>query len=604
VLLLIVSIGLPFLLLSSTTPLLQRWVSLQDSSISPYRLYALSNGGSLLALLTYPFLVEPVLGLHSQSLLWSLLYVGFVAGACWCGIILYRSAPVPQLKPCNSDEHCPTSISLVHPDESPSFRTRLLWLLLSGCGVLLLVATTNQMTQDLAPVPFLWLLPLSVYLLSFIICFHRDRWYDRRVWTIPLFISLIAALFLLFEGPSLDIRIQIVVYAMTLFFCCMVCHGELARLKPKPRHLTAFYLFMALGGSIGGLFVPLGAPKVFGCYWEYHSSLFATYLLFTLCVLLEKGILQYLLRHPIRTSAFVTGACVLGMALLLHIKESSEGAITSSRNFYGVLKVHERGRDTPDWRRYLWLGQVKQGGQQLQIEKRRQTTVYYGPESGLAVAAHYYPQYASTGILKVSERPRGLHIGAVGLGVGTVAAYGRYGDTIRFYEINPEVVRIAQKYFTYLLDSPARVDIVLGDARMSMERELVNGHSQGFDILVLDAFNSDAVPMHLLTREAFELYWQHLKPNGILAVHTSTFHLDLKQVVLGIAEALHKKALVRINRPNRLNSINWSEWVLVTNNETFLNDPRVDSYASSWTSRKASHVVWTDDYGNLLDVVQ
>ncbi|GJL65884.1 MAG: hypothetical protein NPIRA05_08550 [Nitrospirales bacterium] len=601
VFLLLLSVGIPFLLLATTGPLLQRWISLHRSGTNPYRMYALSNIGSLLALLSYPFFVEPFVDLAEQTVAWSAGYVLFVISTGWCAMTVYRTSPVHLLSIDTQERNCSQRSSAVCED-LPLPRTRCLWLALSTCGSLMLLATTNHMTMDIAPVPFLWILPLSLYLLSFIMCFHGEQSYNRRIWSLTFFVYMTAAFVILFEGVSVNIGIQIFVFSFTLLTCSMICHGELARLKPNPEHLTSFYIIIASGGALGGIIVNVVAPTVFDTYWEYPLGLLMTYALFVVCVLLEQSNRPAGSWSRKQWVALLAGGVIVCVTFGLYVRQEQDGLIASSRNFYGVLRVYEYGAGTDDWERYLYHGQLMHGRQWLAEERQGYPTGYFGRRSGTGVAALYHPNRLAGGM--ALEKGAGLHIGVVGLGVGTVAAYGQSGDTIRFYEINPDVPRVAKEYFSYLQDIPARVDTVLGDARISMERELAQGGSQRFDMLLLDAFNSDAVPMHLMTKEAFALYWQHLKPDGILVVHISAVHVDLNPVVRGLATLFNKHAIRMTNTRERRAGVNWSESVLVTSNQEFLDNPEVQSRTNPRRGSKPETVIWTDDFSNVLEVIK
>jgi hypothetical protein len=457
----------------------------------------------------------------------------------------------------------------------------------------MLLATTSRITQDVAPIPFLWVLPLSLYLISFVICFDSERWYDRRVWTPVLYLLSLTSGFLLLQGPYVDLVVQVAVYAMTMFAGCMVCHGELARLKPDPRRLTSFYLTVAAGGAAGGLLVTLIAPLVFRDYWEFHVGILGTFMLLTWSVFRAQRV-----RPRWQWAAASIGVVLVGIVFGSHLLRTRVNLIASERSFYGVLKVYEFDEETPRWRRQLLHGRLEHGAQLLTGTRRTQPTSYYGPQSGMALAIEAMRQARSRAGVA------GLRIGAVGLGVGTVSAYARRGDAIRYYEIDPEVVRLSESHFSFRTDSEAREELVLGDARVSLEQELAEEKSQAFDVLVLDAFASDAVPVHLLTREAFDVYWRHLAPDGILAVHVSAIHLDLEPVVRGLARPAGKQTVRIINNADSKAAVAWSDWVLVTVNQVFLNSEDVARAASRGSSPPRAAVVWTDDHSNLLPLLR
>ena len=580
------SAGLPYLLVASASPLLQRWFTLERSAVSPYRLYAVSNLGSLMGLLTYPFLLEPLVGLRAQHILWSAGYLLFLGVAGWCAWGVFRNAR-------NDAAPIPTPTKPTPTADAPPATTRLLWLTLSAWGSVLLLATTSRITQDVAPIPFLWVLPLSLYLISFVICFDSERWYDRRVWTPALYVLSLTSGFLLLRGPYVDLLVQVAVYAMTMFAGCMVCHGELARLKPDPRRLTSFYLTVAAGGAAGGLWVTLIAPLVFRDYWEFHLGILGTFVLLAWSLFRAQGV-----RSRRQWAAASIGVVLIGILLGSHLQQTRVNLIAGERSFYGVLKVYEVDRETPYWGRQLFHGGLEHGAQLLAGDRRTQPTSYYGPHSGMALAIEAMRETRSR------EDNGGLRIGAVGLGVGTVSAYARSGDSIRYYEIDPEVVRLSESHFSFRRDSEATEELVLGDARVSLERELADGNPQAFDLLVLDAFASDAVPLHLLTREAFEVYWRHLARDGIIAVHVSAIHLDLEPVVRGLARLADKQSVRIINVRDRDAAVKWSDWVLVTGNRTFLDRKDVAQAASRWSFRPRAAVVWTDDHSNLLPLLR
>jgi len=597
VLLLLVTIGAPFLVLSASGPLLQHWFNRVHPTKSPYRLYALSNLGSLLGLVSYPFFVEPLLGLDAQTLLWSAGYGLYAIICAWGAIPLFRLATQP-----GSTEN-PTDLE----GNSRRLPERLLTLALAACGSIVLLASTNQICRDIAAIPFLWILPLSLYLISFILCFDHPRWYNRRVWGPVLLISLSAVVYLLHQDYDADVEmnlyLQIFIYSGALFACCMTCHGELVRLKPPATYLTSFYLIVALGGALGGVFVNLIAPILFKGYWEFHGALVATVALFGFCLFrkMEPTPSPLVLLY----GKIVWAGCIGALAgfLSLHILQQEKSSILTTRNFYGVLRVNETDIGTKWATRSLYHGRITHGEQFLTPLQRAYPRLYYGPHSGISLAIRRHPKQLGSNILEDSTQQGSLHVGGIGLGVGTIATYSRPGDTYRFYEINPEVDRIAKEYFTYLQDGKGVQQVVIGDGRISLERELMNDDRQLFDILAVDAFSGDSIPMHLLTREAFALYWEHLQPGGILALHISNLHLDFSPVVRTLAKELGKRAVWIKDAGVQQRGTSYSDWVLVTSNETFLKDPFVYSRIEPWSTLKLKEILWTDDYSNLFRIV-
>ncbi|HOQ05410.1 MAG TPA: fused MFS/spermidine synthase [Anaerohalosphaeraceae bacterium] len=570
-----VCIGLPYFLLSSTGPLLQSWICRIEPGFIPYRLYALSNIGSLLALISYPFVFEPVFSRQQQAILWSFLFLFYATSCIICALILFLNAPSSQNpSPKNRD-----TVSL-------SFSNYLLWLSLPAVASTLLLAVTEKITQDIAVVPFLWILPLSIYLLSFIICFDSPRWYKR-----PLFLSLFILSILgiiiarIIEEKRPNITLIIGLYSFLLFCCCMVCHGELYALRPHPRYLTAYYLLIAAGGALGGIFVSILAPLLFKTYVELHL---AVLLAVILVVLTDRRYIQ----GRQRKIAYIAALAVVGLAGIFLIGRrttQNQRAIDHARNFFGVLTVWEDDWDNPLLhKRLLQHGTTFHGLQFQHPDKRHLPTAYYGFNSGIGLLIRSNPQHP----------PR--RIGVIGLGVGTIAFYGRKGDVIRFYEINPAVERLARKYFTYLSDSQADIQIVLGDGRLSLERE----SPQNFDILVLDAFSSDAVPVHLLTSQAMEIYLKHLKPDGVLAFHLSSVHLDLIQVVRKLSEHFRLHCLWLETYPDEQFGALSSDWLVLSPSKEPLENPLLQSAASPLPESAGSIDLWTDDHIRLLQILK
>ena len=580
--LLAASVGLPYLVLSTTAPLVQAWFSRTHPGRSPYRLYALSNAGSLLALLSYPFIVEPILGVRRQAMGWSGAFAVYALLMGWCVLRTWRQPEMPATAASEAQEE----------RGAPSLVQRCLWIALSACGSVLLLAVTNQLCADVAVVPFLWVLPLSLYLLTFILAFHSARCYPRVVLGFSLPIVLAWMLWLMFEDVDVGLGWQVLGYSVGLFVCCMVCHGELVRLKPSPRHLTSFYLLVASGGALGGVLVTLVAPRVFPAYFELHVGLLA-------CGALALGAWWYnsgerTRWHGWRTAAlsFASVAALAGLAVALaaEVHRTVDGCESVSRNFYGVLRVESYLTGDPDTA-YTALvhGRISHGNQFQSDEGRWLPTTYYGEQSGVGLA------------LGELVRAEGRRIGVVGLGVGTLAVYGRPGDRLRFYEINPEVRRLATSRFTYLADSAAEWHIEMGDARLSLERELARREPQHFDLLALDAFTSDAIPIHLLTREAFAVYLRHLRPDGVLAVHTSNRYLDLVPVLLAHADHFGLAAAVIDSDEDEIMLIDAATWVLLSRDSELLESGDLGAAAAGTVSERRCH--WTDDFSDLLEVL-
>lgn len=588
VLTLVAAVGLPFLLLSTTGPLLQGWFSRTHRGRSPYRLYALSNAGSLLALVTYPFLVEPRLGLTRQAHVWSGLFVAFALGAAFCAWRMARdpnadfsTAAVPEGETAGAGER-------------PTTGARLLWFALAAVPSALLLATTNQVCLDVASVPFLWLLPLTLYLSTFILCFESDRWYSRRLCLAALCVLLPGTCVVLFRGAHVAISLQVTVHVAAFFCGAMLCHGELARLRPAPRHLTAFYLTMSAGGAAGGLFVGLAAPVLFPTYLEFHLAWVACTGLVLLVMVIELRRSRAAARAAGEFRSridwmpiwlFGLGTLGLAVALAWQAVDSIRESASLARSFFGVLRVKEWPTNGNPTQRQLVNGRILHGKQYTDPEFRRWPTTYYGEQSGIGR------------LLKPGRAGEPTKVGMIGLGVGTIAAYGRKGDAYRFYEIDPVVERIAREQFDYLGDSPAECTVHLGDGRLTLERE----EPQDFDVLAVDAFSGDAIPTHLLTDAACDIYLRHLRPDGVLAIHVSNRHFDLRPVVRGLAEhgKLHVVSVESDDDDDR--GVSRAEWLLLSRSEGALDRPGLHGVGKPLGTES---VTWTDDHADVFRILR
>lgn len=582
------AVGLPYFLLSASGPLLQHWFAESYPDRSPYRLYAISNVGSILGLLTYPFLIEPALTVTSQTVAWSIAFGIYALTATGCAAVFFKRAR-------------PSEGRRAQDDAKPTpWIDKILWVTFAACGSMLLLALTNQMCQDVPVVPFLWVVPLALYLLTFVITFDHSRWY-RRIFAIPLSVVAVAMVILLIDDGLSDDEIylgwQITIFVGAIFFGCLVCHGEVVRLKPPSQRLTGFYLAISLGGALGGIFVSLIAPKIFSGYWELHCT-FLFLALLTTVQLYRHFRPQVGSRPKIVSSVAIVWAALLillGNGLYQHISEVSEDSLETRRSFYGVVHVYENDPGDDDESRSLYHGRIEHGRQYVAPEQRSVPAAYYSDGTGVGAFFKYY-----------SPRNNGqpIHIGVIGLGVGTLTTYTNPGDRIRFYEINPQIEDIAREYFTYLDDCKGEATVVLGDARISMEQELKAQGSLQFDLIVLDAFSGDSVPIHLLTVEALELYLKHLKPNGVLAFHISNLHIDLSQPVRHLVDHANLSAAYIEFSPDEDDDRNYySDWVLASKDELFLDNVNGGGYSTSWYTELKPGTLWTDDYSNLLDVV-
>ena len=678
--LLAATVGLPYFMISTTGPLLQAWFVQANPGKSPYRLYALSNLGSMLALLSYPVVIEPSLTLHHQAITWSVAFAVFVVLCIWTGWRSQRTAGTQAAVAATDSEPAPPA---------PSWRLRLYWVALAAIPSTLLLALTNHLTQDVAPIPFLWVLPLALYLLSFILCFDAAGWYRRTIYIslLPVALGIVAyqmdrgprslttfsellemlpdnwavRAWLLAHSPA-DVYLPIALFCAAFFVCAMVCHGELSRLKPHPRHLTSFFLMMSVGGAVGGVFVALIAPSLFNANYEfpiavgacgviamvvlyreadspfanagmslkwkrivialavgwaafyilraglglvarYHAAppnneillafevsraslgLFCSFVMLVLFASNAKSPSQDRFGWP--SIALLTMSVALIGCLGAIVREDVRDSLFVGRNFYGELCVRQyNGYYDMEGYRSLVHGAINHGEQYTHPSRRKQPVTYYCPETGVG----RFMQSRAVGAPK--------RIAVIGLGAGTLAAYSRPGDFFRFYDINPMVPRIATNFFTYVKDADGLIDIMMGDARLSLERQA----PQDYDLIAVDAFSSDSIPVHLLTKEALQLYFRHLKPRGVLAIHISNRYLNLQPVLERGAAALGKTALVYETDQNDDGTCYGTTWVVIVSDASIFSDP---AYHDGAPAQPAPWLkTWTDDYSNLFKVMR
>jgi hypothetical protein len=572
------SVGLPYFMLSSTGPLVQAWFSRERPGALPYRLFALSNLGSVLGLLSYPTLLEPALATPDISRAWS---AGYAVFAILCSLLAWRSMRASA---------SPAGRPAMAKSPSPGRAALLLWAALAACASVLLMGVTSHLTQDVAPMPFLWVLPLCVYLLSFILCFEGRNWY-RRAWFLPAFIAWFAVMNydLLQRFASHGVAMPVALYCGGLFIACMACHGELARLKPHPDHLTTFYLMIAFGGALGGVFVALVAPRLFSGYDELPAASIVTALLLTtLAARQDHALAAPPARARLLTLARVAAVALASIFITVGTLQRKSEHRLLARNFYGTLSVADASLNG-HMRRELVHGAILHGEQNLEPERRRMATSYYGENGGAGMA-----------VLATREEGQPQRVGVIGLGAGTMAAYGRAGDYYRFYEINPLVADLARSQFSFLADCPATVETAMGDARLSLEKEA----PQQFHVLVVDAFSGDSIPVHLLTREAFSVYFRHMRPGGILAVHISNRNLDLAPVVKHAVDYFGKQArVVDVDADDQLN-LPGSKWILISDTDEVFDDDDALSDASLPLVSGITIRPWTDDYSSIYSILK
>jgi SAM-dependent methyltransferase len=565
-LLLGVTIGLPFTLLAMTSPLLQSWIAAAPGGSNPYRLFALSNLASLAALLAYPWLIEPWLRTAAQAQAWSAAYAAYV------GVLLLVSlrrwaAGAPALAAAVADAAV------------PPWSHRLAWFVLAALGSYELLAVTNHLTQNIPSFPMMWVLPLVIYLASFTLCFDGERWIAPRAYRAATLAAVLGMALLLLRERQIDnLGWHIGGFLLGLFAVCMFCHGELARSRPAASRLTHFYLAVSAGGVAGGALVALGAPALLSGYFEVEIGL----------VLLAAAVLWRTRRAGrawVAAGALVLLASAATAAWRVH--DARRQVVEISRNFYGVLRIREYASDDPAaHERVMVHGRILHGQQFLSPQRRRQPTSYYTEASGVGRL-----------LRALADRP--LQLGAVGLGAGTIASYGKPGDHYRFYEIDPAIVDAAHRHFSFIADSTATVDVRVGDGRLLLQGEA----PASFDVLVVDAFSGDAIPTHLLTREAVALYRRRLKPGGVIALHLSNSHLDLRGVVGQIATELDLQ-LAYVADPGIAGDVgsSASDWILLAEDRTVLDRPLI-AQATKALPQRAHARAWTDDYSNIVQVL-
>jgi hypothetical protein len=560
-LLLTATIGLPYFLLSTTTPLLQSWYWRRFHSAVPYRLFALSNFASLLGLLGFPLFFEPIFDLSEFGWGWSLLFAAF-ASLCACTAWMSMNG-----------------FDVKKPRERTAVRLKdqLLWLALSAMGSVMLLAVTNHITQNVSSVPFLWVLPLSLYLITFILAFDHPRWYVR-----PLFLWLLPALLpaMAYYIPSLDLRIAAPLYLAGLFVSCMVCHGELARLKPDPLHLTRFYLMLSLGGALGAVLVAIVAPLVLPGYFELGIALVLLSALFAMRV---RGVAKW----------GVIAVLVATLVLVVRgAKDYIQGIRVMERDFYGVVRTADHHNPVPY--RSMYHGAIMHGGQLLGDSFRNTPADYFSPDSG------YGRVFAS---LREMHPQKPLNVGVIGLGAGVIAAWMKPGDTLIFYEISARVVDIARREFTFLADTAATAQVVLGDGRLSLERE----PPRAYDVLGIDAFSGDSIPMHLVTREAMALYVKHIKHDGVIVFQATNRYIDLLPVVKRLAAEFGLEAVNVSDTPTADSGHEYwyssTDQIIVTRNRKLLEWPRIADAAEEIEDRP-DLPLFTDAHHNLLRILK
>ena len=557
-------IGLPYLALSATTPLLTAWYAISFEQRSPYRLFALSNFGSLLALVGYPLLIEPGLTMNRQTGWWS---AGFLIFAVFCGAIAWQGRR--RLDP-------PREIIILAEDSSPT----AFWFLLAMGGGMILTAVTSHMSANIAAIPLLWLPPLALYLLSYILAF-QGAWAPVRQSMLRLVLVAVASMTYVLRDvrTQLPIAVSVPLFLIGLFVICFFLHGELYARRPLKSDLTRFYLAASAGSAAGTLLVGVIAPLVLRANYDLACTLVVVSLIALAATWRDGWGLRII------WAAGVTAAIVV---LSVQVRQYDDEAVALMRNFYGTLRVRETHLPPQsDTDRELLNGTIEHGAEWFAPQFRGQPLTYYAPDSGLGFAMR----------LCCGQAPK--RVGVIGLGTGTVAAYGDVGDFIQFYEINPLVEGLARHWFTFLHDSPAHISVVLGDARLSLASE----RNQNFNVIVIDAFSGDAIPVHLLTREALALYRRHLQPDGVIAFHVSNQYIDLEPVVAAIAADAGLSAVSVHSHGDEKNGLYYADWILVTKNQKLLHQPEIINNGFPAPLQEGVRL-WTDNYSSVFPLLK
>jgi hypothetical protein len=587
---LFLGLGFPYLILSANTPLLQNWFTSETNARNPYRLYAISNIGSFLALVSYPVVIEPFMPLDWQIKLWSSIYCVFVLLVGWIFFITVKQNNIVRV--CIPEQ--------VVKQKMGPFRL-VLWFMLSALGVILLVSTTNALTQNIPPVPFLWLAPLSIYLLTYVMAFSNFAIYVRNFW-LPFFMLLsFVALLIYFIGGQFDIITQLLIYLLILLCGCMICHGELNSLKPQQGNTTLFYLVLSAGGVGGSFLVSFVAKTLFDEFLEFPLAILGVLLLASVSLWWNKQShpptpksSKYNAAANKQLSILAAASAIVSLVWLLAFtglnNRYQQYDIAKARNFYGILTVKDITEGKVNERRLI-DGTTSHGSQSLPLSSLAVPLSYYRPGTGVQLV-----------IEEMSSHNTALQVGIIGLGVGALAAYGKFGDHYTFYELNPLVADFANQYFSYLESAKAEVHVKLGDARVTLQNELDLGKKNAFDLLVIDAFSGDLIPTHLMTHEAFLLYQQHIKSQGVMALHISNRHLSLLPVIMHHSKSLNMQVMV-FQTPGNVNEHD-AQWVVLTNNSQLIQSPNLIYRQTEITNGQYKDVLWTDDYSSLLSILK
>lgn len=559
---LLLGIGLPYFVLSASNSLLQFWFN-KAIKKSPYKLYSYSNAGGLIGLITYPFFIEPILKLNSQGIIWSIGFTIYFICIILCISFFVKS-------------YNEKFVVVVTSNKTLNWKLYLKWIFLSTLPSVMLIAVTNKITLGMAPIPFLWVVPLVIYLFSFVLIFNDDyNFYLKKTYFVLFFLYSLNVLFFKSQGVE-----AIVFHLFGLFMCCMICNGELYKSKPSPDDLTSFYLSISIGGALGGILVGILSPILLPDFWELKIVAYIIVVMST-WLILDKNVLRILKINTMKKRFVAT--CLISIVLLFcifrQILHDTNDLMYVTRNFYGVIKVKLFDDSVR-----LINGGIEHGIQSF--SEPRKALTYYERDSGIGLAIRTHPK---------RKNHEDMRVGIVGLGTGCLSSYGRTGDYYKFYEINNDVIDVSKKYFSFLDTSEAEIDIKLGDARITMEDEIRNNNLQKFDILAIDAFSDDSIPTHLITKEAAEIFLKHLADErGVLAYHISNKYLDLRPVIKKIA--LYFDMDVKFIE-------SWdANWALLSKDKNLLNNEDIIEKEEAGYVKDVS--LWTDKYTNIFTIIK
>lgn len=568
------SVILPVTLISATNPMLQYWYSSLKYTEFPHKYYSISNIGALAGLVAYPFILEPLVPTSWQLKIYSILYDIYLILMLVAAFYFYKAKQLVQYDK-KLDYH--------------AYYDPIKWVLLTCLSSALLISITQFLTENVLNLPLLWVLPLALFLISYIVTFSSSRTYQATFW-VPACIIFILLALMPFELKIKDGIDMVIVYLALLFSACMVCHGELIKLKPSNNQLTAFYLYIALGGVLGGVFVNFIAPYVFNRREDFYILIL---MVFSLSLMLQLRS-YFKIKNSWDLFLALCGIFSMGYIGFVFFEYDSHFIYKTSQHYrspYGVLKVEKLqfNNEEKEKVKALFHGNIVHGVQFEAPQKEEIPTTYYSKASGLYEAISF-----------VRETSPSLHVGAIGLGIGTLAAYGLPGDQFRFYEINDQVIDIAKNQFKFISQSRAMIATILGDARISLTSEAAY-KKNNFNLIVVDAFNGDAIPYHLLTQEALALYRRHLTKDGVIAFHITNTYVDLIPVIKGLANSIQCPVHFLYNEGDEDIMQLRSMWALLSCHPAF--DEWIQKYASNRFSTSDREILWTDDRNSVIPIL-